>query len=168
MGAAISDYPEIDALCREILGDGLSMSVASFRADSVTKELVDSLAASGLRTLTMAPEAGSVRMRAVINKGIEEEHLFHAMDLGIAAGIRNFRLYLMIGLPYEEMEDIEVTVVSSQPLVSAEEKELAQFKEVLLTINTVEELKSMKDSADSFSPEETKLLKAKYAELTKK
>ena len=107
MGAAISDYPEIDALCREILGDGLSMSVASFRADSVTKELVDSLAASGLRTLTMAPEAGSVRMRAVINKGIEEEHLFHAMDLGIAAGIRNFRLYLMIGLPYEEMEDID-------------------------------------------------------------
>ena len=83
------------------------MSVASFRADSVTKELVDSLAASGLRTLTMAPEAGSVRMRAVINKGIEEEHLFHAMDLGIAAGIRNFRLYLMIGLPYEETEDID-------------------------------------------------------------
>lgn len=107
MGAAISDYPEIDVLCREILGDGLSMSVASFRADSVTRELVTSLAASGLRTLTMAPEAGSARMRAVINKGIEEEHLFHAMDLGIAAGIRNYRLYLMIGLPYEQPEDIQ-------------------------------------------------------------
>ena len=90
MGAAISDYPEINELCREILGEGLSMSVASFRADSVTKELVDSLAGSGLKTLTMAPEAGSVRMRAVINKGIEEEHLFHAMDLGLAAGIPNY------------------------------------------------------------------------------
>lgn len=56
MGAAISDYPEIDALCKDILGEGLSMSVASFRADSVTKELVDSLAESGLKTLTMAPE----------------------------------------------------------------------------------------------------------------
>ena len=67
-----------------------------------------------------------------------------------------------------DVEDIEVTVVSSQPLVSAEEKELAQFKEVLLTISTVEELKSMKESAESFTPEETKLLKAKYAELTKK
>ena len=55
MGAAISDYPEIDALCRSILGEGLSMSVASFRADSVTKELVESLAASGLKTLTIAP-----------------------------------------------------------------------------------------------------------------
>ncbi len=107
MGAAISDYPEIDALCKSILGEGLSMSVASFRADSVTKELVDSLAASGLKTLTMAPEAGSARMRAVINKGIEEKHLFTAVDLGLAAGIRNFRLYLMIGLPFEAREDIE-------------------------------------------------------------
>ena len=107
MGAAISDYPEIDQLCKEILGDGLSMSVASFRADSVTQELVDSLAASGLRTLTMAPEAGSHRMRAVVNKGIEEEHLLNAMDMGIKAGIKNFRLYIMIGLPGEGPEDIQ-------------------------------------------------------------
>lgn len=110
MGAAISDYPEIDALCRSILGDGLSMSVASFRADSVTEELVDSLAAGGLRTLTMAPEAGSRRMRAAVNKGIEEEHLLHAMELGIKAGIRNFRLYIMIGLPGEEPEDIQAII----------------------------------------------------------
>ena len=107
MGAAISDYPEIDALCKDILGEGLSMSVASFRADSVTQELVESLAKSGLQTLTMAPEAGSKKMRAVINKGIEEEHLFHSMDLGIAAGIPNYRLYLMIGRPCEEEEDID-------------------------------------------------------------
>lgn len=110
MGAAISDYPEINALCKEILGEGLSMSVASFRADSVTRELVDSLAQSGLKTLTMAPEAGSSRMRAVINKGIEEEHLFQAMEMGLAAGIRNFRLYIMIGLPFEQQEDIEAIV----------------------------------------------------------
>ena len=83
------------------------MSVASFRADSVTPELVDSLAQSGLRTLTLAPEAGTSRMRAVINKGIEEEHLFHSIDLGVAAGIRNFRLYIMVGLPYECEEDID-------------------------------------------------------------
>lgn len=110
MGAAISDYPEINELCREILGEGLSMSVASFRADSVTKELVDSLAQSGLKTLTMAPEAGSRRMRAVINKGIEEEHLFNAMELGLKAGIRNFRLYLMLGLPFEQEEDIDAII----------------------------------------------------------
>ena len=110
MGAAISDYPEINELCKDILGEGLSMSVASFRADSVTRELVDSLAESGLKTLTMAPEAGSSRMRAIINKGIEEEHLFNAMDMGLAAGIRHFRLYIMIGLPFETDEDVEAIV----------------------------------------------------------
>jgi radical SAM superfamily enzyme YgiQ (UPF0313 family) len=86
------------------------MSVASFRADSVTQELVESLAASGLKTLTMAPEAGSRKLRAVINKGITEEHLFKAMDYGLQAGIRNFRLYIMIGLPFEEEEDIDAIV----------------------------------------------------------
>ena len=84
----------------------MTMSVASFRADSVTETLLNSLVQSGMRTLTMAPEAGSSRMRAVINKGIEEEHLFRAMDLGIKAGIARFRLYIMIGLPFETDEDI--------------------------------------------------------------
>ena len=110
MGAAISDYPEINELCKSILGEGLSMSVASFRADSVTAELVEALATSGLRTITLAPEAGSACMRAVINKGIEEEHLFSAVDLGIAADIKNFKLYIMIGLPFEEESDIEAIV----------------------------------------------------------
>lgn len=116
MGAAISDYPEIDALCRSILGEGLSMSVASFRADSVTKGLVESLAASGLKTLTLAPEAGSARMRAVINKGIEEHHLFTAVDLGAAAHIPNFKLYIMVGLPFEEDADIDAIIDLTQRL----------------------------------------------------
>ena len=107
MGAAISDYPEIDELCRAVIGEGDTMSVASFRADSVTPVLVDSLVKSGMRTLTLAPEAGSPRMRAVINKGITEEDLFHTMDLGLEAGIRHYRLYIMIGLPLETMEDID-------------------------------------------------------------
>jgi len=107
MGAAISDYPGIDALSEYILSEGLTMSVASFRADSVTETMIRSLAESGMQTITLAPEAGSARMRAVVNKGIEEEHLFHAMDLGMAAGIRHYRLYIMIGLPYETETDID-------------------------------------------------------------
>lgn len=107
MGAAISDYPEIDALSEYILSEELTMSVASFRADSVTETMIQSLAESGMKTITLAPEAGSARMRAVINKGIEEDHLFRAMDLGMAAGIRHYRLYIMIGLPYETEEDVD-------------------------------------------------------------
>lgn len=110
MGAAVSDHPEIDALCREILAANLAMSVASFRADSVTPTLVRALAESGLKTLTLAPEAGSERLRRVVNKGITEAHLLAAVDLGLAAGILHFRLYLMIGLPFETDEDIEAII----------------------------------------------------------
>ena len=107
MGAAISDYPQIDELCKFILGERLQMSVASFRADSVTSELVKSLAASGLKTLTIAPEVGSEKMRRVVNKGITEENIFNAVELGLKAGIKNFRLYFMVGLPFEELGDVE-------------------------------------------------------------
>ena len=105
--AAISDYPQINELCKVILDDNLKMSVASFRADSVTAELVDALAESGLKTLTIAPEVGSEKMRRVTNKGITEENIFNAVKLGINAGIKNFKLYFMIGLPFEEMSDID-------------------------------------------------------------
>ena len=107
MGAAISDYPQIDELCRFIISERLQMSVASFRADSVTEELVKSLAASGLKTLTIAPEVGSEKMRRVVNKGITEENIFNAVELGIKAGIKNFRLYFMTGLPFEDLADVE-------------------------------------------------------------
>ncbi|MBR4384745.1 MAG: radical SAM protein [Selenomonadaceae bacterium] len=107
MGAAISDYPQIDELCNFILGEGLKMSVASFRADSVTENLVNALAASGLKTLTIAPEVGSEKMRAVVNKGITEENIFNAVELGLHVGIKNFRLYFMIGLPFEKLSDVE-------------------------------------------------------------
>lgn len=116
MGAAISDYPEIDPLCSYILDLPMQMSVASFRADSVTETFVHSLAKSGAKSLTLAPEAGSERMRAVINKGITEEHLFNAIDLGVKAGILNFRLYIMVGLPFETEEDIAAIVVMAEKI----------------------------------------------------
>ena len=116
MGAAISDYPQINELCKYILGAGLGMSVASFRADSVTPELVDALAKSGLKTLTVAPEVGSEKMRAVINKNLTEENIFNAVELGIAAGIKNFKLYFMIGLPFEELADVAAIVELSARL----------------------------------------------------
>lgn len=107
MGAAISDYPQINELCKEILNLNLKMSVASFRADSVTKDLVESLSKSGLKTLTIAPEAGSEKLRKVINKGIEEEHIFNTIKLGTEAGIFNYKLYFMVGLPFEDDNDID-------------------------------------------------------------
>lgn len=106
MGAAISDYPDIDALCAYIADKGLSMSVASLRADSLTETLVASLAASGHKTITLAPEAGSERLRRVINKTISDESIETAVALAIKAGIIHVRFYIMIGLPTETEADI--------------------------------------------------------------
>lgn len=110
MGAAISDYPYIDELVQYIRSKGLRFSCASLRADSLTQDVVDGLAASGQQTITVAPEAGSERLRRVINKGITDESLFKAVDLAAKAGIPHIRLYIMVGLPTEEDEDIEAIV----------------------------------------------------------
>ena len=110
MGAAISDYPEIDELVTYIRSKGLRYSCASLRADSLTQDVVDGLAASGQQTITLAPEAGSERLRRVINKGISDEALMQAVTLAAKGGIPHIRLYIMIGLPTETDEDIEAII----------------------------------------------------------
>ncbi len=106
VGAAVSDYPGIDDLVAFILAQGLKFSVASLRADSLTPALAQALAASGHKTVTLAPEAASDRLRRVINKGIDTAHLERAVALAAAAGIPHVRLYLMVGLPGEQDADI--------------------------------------------------------------
>lgn len=110
MGAAISDYPEVDELVTYIRSKDMRYSCASLRADSLTQAVVDGLAESGQKTITIAPETGSERLRRVINKGISEEHLQNAATLSAKSGIQHMRLYIMIGLPTETDEDIEAIV----------------------------------------------------------
>ncbi len=104
VGAAISDYPEINELCAAVQG---SLSVSSLRADSVSRALIERLAASGHKTISLAPEAGSERMRKVINKGVTEADILSAADLVFGAGIPNVKLYFIIGLPTETQEDVK-------------------------------------------------------------
>jgi len=90
--------------------------VDSLRADSLTPRLAEALAASGHRTITLAPEAGSARLRRVINKNITDDHLRQAVSLAMAAGIVNVRLYIMVGLPTETEEDILAIVNMAREL----------------------------------------------------
>ena len=110
MGAAISDYPEVDELVTYIRSKDMRYSCASLRADSLTQAVVDGLADSGQKTITIAPETGSERLRRVINKGISEENLRTAAQLSAKSGIQHMRLYIMIGLPTETDEDIDAIV----------------------------------------------------------
>ncbi|MGH7355182.1 MAG: radical SAM protein [Candidatus Rokuibacteriota bacterium] len=107
VGACVSDYPWIGDLLKIIADEGLELSISSLRADSLTPDLASALARGGHRTLTVAPEAGTERLRGVIRKAITDEQLMAACDLVRANGIPNLKTYFMIGQPTETEEDVE-------------------------------------------------------------
>jgi radical SAM family uncharacterized protein len=106
VGSAVSDYPEIARLASEFKDQDINFSASSLRADSLTPELAR-LVSKGNRTVAIAPEAGSERLRAVINKNISQEQVLSAVRTLIEAGVLNVKLYFMVGLPTEEDDDIE-------------------------------------------------------------
>ncbi|MEG6585963.1 TIGR03960 family B12-binding radical SAM protein [Dendrosporobacter sp. 1207_IL3150] len=134
MGAAISDYPYIDELCETIINLGMGLSVASLRADSLTNKLVAALAESGQKTITLAPEAASDRMRKIINKGISDEHIYQSISQAVKAGILNVRLYIMVGLPYEQDSDITEIIHMAENIKKYMEK-LGSKGKLTLSIN---------------------------------
>ena len=107
VGACVSDYPWIDELVRALRAAGVEVSLSSVRADSLSPALVQALVESGTRTLTLAPEAGTERLRGVIRKGLRESDLLEAVDLIAASGVPNLKTYFMAGLPTEGPEDVE-------------------------------------------------------------
>ena len=107
VGACVSDYPWIGELLKVVEANGMELSISSLRADSLTDELAASLARGGHRTLTIAPEAGTERLRRAIRKAITDEQILAACDLVRAHGIPNLKTYFMIGQPTETDEDVE-------------------------------------------------------------
>ena len=110
VGAAISDYPDLIPLGRGILDHQKPISFSSLRVDSLSPELADLVFQSGQKTITLAPEAGSERMRRIIRKGFTEESILQAVEILAERGFTNFRLYFMIGLPEEQGEDVKAII----------------------------------------------------------
>ena len=104
---ALCDHPEIERILEGLLAMGYSISPASLRLDDLTQPIVSLLRASGERSITIAPETGSDRLRRVINKTVTNAEILAATELIFANGIDNLKLYYMIGLPTETDEDIE-------------------------------------------------------------
>ncbi len=106
LSAAVSDIPGIENITREILKSGGNFSVSSLRAETITIGLLEDLRSSGQRTIAIAPEAGSERLRRVINKHLSEEQIVEAASLISTTYPFNLRLYFLIGLPTETQEDL--------------------------------------------------------------
>lgn len=110
MAAAVSDVPGLERVCRKAIDNNLRLSFSSFRANLLTSEFLDVLKQTRIKTATIAPDAGSERMRRLINKGINEQDILKAAEWLVGAGIPNLKLYFMVGLPGETMLDVESIV----------------------------------------------------------
>jgi len=103
---ALCDHPEIDRILGRLAELGYMISPASLRLDDLTETIVQTLQRSGERSITIAPEAGSDRLRRVINKTVTNDEILDRAELIFANGIENLKLYYMIGLPTETDEDL--------------------------------------------------------------
>jgi radical SAM superfamily enzyme YgiQ (UPF0313 family) len=107
VGTVISDHPDIDSICEELIGMGAKLSVSSFRADSASEILIRSLAMSGARTITIAPETGAEGLRRFLGKDMSDGDILNVAGIARRHGIRFIKLYFMIGIPDETEEDLK-------------------------------------------------------------
>jgi radical SAM superfamily enzyme YgiQ (UPF0313 family) len=103
---ALCDHPDIERILASLLEMGYAISPASLRLDDLTEPIVRVLHQSGERTITIAPETGSDRLRRVINKTVTNDEILDRADLIFANGIENLKLYYMLGLPTETDDDL--------------------------------------------------------------
>lgn len=112
LGAQLSAHPQFDKICEHIYqkvenGAEIEMSVSSLRVDAITPDILKTLVATGQKHITLAIEAGSERLRKVINKNLEENQIMNAVEVAVNAGLKGFKFYGMIGLPTETQADID-------------------------------------------------------------
>jgi len=110
VSAAVSDHTQIDELATELQRMGASLSASSMRMDPISVPLIKALAATGAQNLTVAPEAGSQRLRNVINKTQTEDQMMRAIALAQAYNFPQIKLYFMVGHPTETDDDITALI----------------------------------------------------------
>jgi radical SAM superfamily enzyme YgiQ (UPF0313 family) len=114
VGAEMASLPGVAALCQEIAAAGGRASPSSLKADVITPALARALGASGNRSVTVAPEAGSERLRRVINKNLTEAEILRAAAWLVGGGVDALKLYVMVGLPTETADDVEAIVALTE------------------------------------------------------
>jgi radical SAM superfamily enzyme YgiQ (UPF0313 family) len=103
---ALCDHPDIEEILTRLVGMGYAISPASLRLDDLTPTILRLLRQSGERTVTIAPETGSDRLRRVVNKTVTNDEIRAAAEMIFASGMENLKLYYMIGIPTETDDDL--------------------------------------------------------------
>ncbi|MEM9694325.1 MAG: TIGR03960 family B12-binding radical SAM protein [Myxococcota bacterium] len=129
-------HPLIKALAPELSAEGISLSVSSLRAYGLAPELLDELKRLRTGGLTFAPEAGTERMRAVVNKNVTEAQLMETAERVFSRGWQKMKLYFMIGLPTEEDEDVRGIVETSIRTAQTGRRAAKKRVEVTVSVST--------------------------------
>jgi radical SAM family uncharacterized protein len=106
-GTAVSDHPQLLPLCQSVLSQEGGISLSSLRVDAVTPALIQCLREGEERTVAIAPEAGSERLRRMLKKGYREEEILKSVDTLVENGVSQIKCYFLIGLPTETNEDVK-------------------------------------------------------------
>lgn len=116
VGAAVSDHPRLVDVVGQLVDRGCEVGLSSLRADRLSPELLRYLVAGGARTITVASDGASERLRKLLEKNIRAKHLRRAAELSAEAGVRTLKVYMMVGVPEETPEDIEELVAFTREL----------------------------------------------------
>ncbi|GMH37162.1 hypothetical protein BSKO_05035 [Bryopsis sp. KO-2023] len=121
LGASVTQHPEFPALIDYLLQpemDHVRLSIASVRTNTVTPQLTKALASRGTKSLTVAVESGSERVRRIINKKLDQDDIAACVAASEEGGLEGLKFYGMVGLPGEEVQDVEETVSMMEKLKS--------------------------------------------------
>lgn len=135
-----ADFSSITPLVTRLAGElrkrGVSMSVASLRAYGLNEDLLDELALTRISGLTFAPEAGTQRMRDVVNKNVTEAHVEESARRVFSRGWHRLKLYFMIGLPTEEDEDVRGVVETGWRMLRIGREIIGHRAEVTVSVSS--------------------------------
>ncbi len=107
VGPTVTDHPQIKELLAGLNNMDAEIAISSLRIDTISDKIVNELAKGRVQTITIAPEAGSQRLRDVIHKGINEDDILRAVDMIAGQHFTQLKLYFIIGLPTETDHDVE-------------------------------------------------------------
>ena len=122
VGAAVTDHPEIRTIVRGVVEPGREVGISSLRADKLDDELVGLLAQGGYRTLTVAADGASERMRRIVERSTKESHLLETARLAARHGMKTTKIYMVVGVPGEGDADIEELIRFTGELVQVHPK----------------------------------------------
>ncbi len=122
VGSAVFDHPDATEMCARLSMNGVVFSVSSTRIESLTSDLARMMYEAGQRTITIAPEAGTERLRRILNKSTTDDEIFGAAEIAAKAGFKRLKLYFMLGLPGEEPDDVDGIARLAREIVNRHSK----------------------------------------------